>query len=299
MRVPISIVTAIILCMTVFPVPAQDVIVEFVDGVVEFRVNSTWTGLFLGDPVPGTASVRLAEDSFVELRADESTVLLSRPGTYLLSNVLGVTRTGRSSGVDALLRSRVRRLLQDDPDPGSAVGGVRSSDAVERPEVTWAGASDTWALVEDGLFALDAGAYEDAYFLFEDAFTLALPRDVDMIQFYLGYAAYLMGRRGEAIVRLETAPLDPASDYYDEHVLTLAQLWVESFAYDDAETLLADYIAHAEVVPENLQTAYLLKGLLYHGRDDAKRAREQFQAAVQIDPASESGTVAASLLHAK
>jgi tetratricopeptide (TPR) repeat protein len=150
--------------------------------------------------------------------------------------------------------------------------------------------------MKEGLAALQEESFEDAYYSFYDAWEYAGTEDLPEIQFYLGYSAYLIGNVAEALSHLRAPQPDAETAYYDDHLLTLAQIQIEGLAYEDAVTLLDGYIESADDRGENLQSAYLLKGLALDGHGDTAAARQSLERARDLDPASETASLAVSLM---
>lgn len=288
------IITMIAIVAVVSMAAAQNIIVEYVEGMVELQGSRGWSEVFIGDSVPGNATIRVGDDGMVELRGAERTVLLARAGTYDLATILSAVQPAANNGVGSLMQGRIRRMVRDEVPQDSTVAGVRASEAVERDAVTWAGGESTYELIEEGLAALDVGDYEDAYLVFYDAWEFAGTDELPTVEFYLGYSAYLIGNVGEALDFLESSDPDPDADYYDDHVLTLAQVLVEGYAFDDAIDLLESYIER-NPADEDLQMAYLLEGLAYNGSGDTRRARQKLDEARRIDPTSETGALAGEI----
>jgi len=288
------IISVIAIVAMVSIVAAQDILVEYTEGTVELRGSRGWSEVFIGDSVPGNATIRVGDDGMVELRGAERTVLLARAGTYDLATILSAVQPAANNGVGSLMQGRIRRMVRDEVPQDTTVAGVRASEAVERDAVTWAGGESTYELIEEGLAALDDGDYEDAYLVFYDAWEFAGTDELPEIEFYLGYSAYLIGNIGEALDFLESSDPDPDADYYDDHVLTLAQVLVEGYAFDDAIDLLESYIER-DPADEDLQVAYLLEGLAYNGSGDTRRARQKLDEARRIDPTSETGALAGEI----
>jgi len=288
------IISVIAIVAMVSIVAAQDILVEYTEGTVELRGSRGWSEVFIGDSVPGNATIRVGDDGMVELRGAERTVLLARAGTYDLATILSAVQPAANNGVGSLMQGRIRQMVRDEVPQDTTVAGVRASEAVERDAVTWAGGESTYELIEEGLAALDDGDYEDAYLVFYDAWEFAGTDELPEIEFYLGYSAYLIGNIGEALDFLESSDPDPDADYYDDHVLTLAQVLVEGYAFDDAIDLLESYIER-DPADEDLQVAYLLEGLAYNGSGDTRRARQKLDEARRIDPTSETGALAGEI----
>lgn len=276
---------------------AQDVLVEYVEGTVELRGSMGWTELYIGDMVPADATVRLRDGGLLELRSEGSTYLISRTGTYGLSSIIDTGERNTEAGIGAVARRGLRRLvMEQDQRTTTSVAGVRADEAVDRSEVTWAGGESVSELIEEGLTLLGEEALEDAYYVFYDAWEYAGTEDLPRTQFYLGYSAYLIGNRAEALGYLETPAPDPETAFYDDHLLTLAQIMVESFDYAGAKELLDGYLQAGDPQGADLQTAYLLEGLAYEGEGDLDEARDYFEQAREIAPESEFGQLAASFI---
>lgn len=78
---------------------AQDVLVEYVEETVELRGSMGWSELYIGDMVPGDATVRLRDGGLLELRGGGSTYLISRAGTYGLSSIIDTGERNRETGI--------------------------------------------------------------------------------------------------------------------------------------------------------------------------------------------------------
>lgn len=276
---------------------AQDVLVEYVEGTVELRGLRGWSELYIGDTLPIDATVRLRDGGLLELRSGERTYLISRGGTYGLPSIIDTGERNSAAGIGAVARRGLRRLVtEEDRRPTTAVAGVRADEAVDRSEVTWAGGESVSELIEEGLTLLGEDAVEDAYYVFYDAWEYAGTEDLPRTQFYLGYSAYLIGSRAEALGYLQSPPPDPDTPFYDDHLLTLTQILVESFDYAGAKELLNGYLSGASPEGADLQSAYLLGGLAYEGEGEVDEARDFFEQARQVDPESEFGQLAASFI---
>lgn len=291
-----TLITGALIIAIVGPTFAQDLLVEFVEGTVEYRAGAEWVEAFIGETIPSDTTIRVGDSSLVELRSAEESVLLSRPGSYALEAVLHTTHRNLSTGVASMVRSRVRKMVRDDAPPVTAAAGVRAAEALPDSIVTWAGGESVSDLIAEGILALDDEDYENAYVIFEEAREIAAPDEIDPTQFYLGYTAYLMGSAGEALALLERVNADPKAGFFHDHTLILAQLLVESFAYTDALKLLEEYVATGDPAPDDLQVAHLLQGLAHNGRGEHDRAVEQLESARKIDPESENGRLAAALI---
>jgi len=174
----------------------------------------------------------------------------------------------------------------------TAAGGARASEAVNQNAPTWAGGETIDELIAEGTDLLNEGAYEDAYYVFEEAYDYAISDlEYSRALFYYGYASTLVGRNAQAFDLLEEIGPDQETDYFASHVLALGQLLVESFAYDEAIDHLTVLAEDDEQAPEDIQSAQLLLGIAYDGLGMAGRARtylRQARATLPGTPAAEA-----------
>lgn len=292
----IFISTVMLLVPIIGALYAQSVLIEYVEGVVDVRDGDSWLEVRIGDTVAADATLRLGTEGLIELHAAGSTFLLSEAGSYDLGSIIQTAQRNESVGIGSIARRRIRSLVREDSSTDAVVAGIRASEAATRDEVDWAGGESVPELIAMGISSLDEGNLEDAYYVFYDAWEFAGSEELPEAQFYLGYSAYLIGEIAEALRYLRDPAPSPETTYYSDHVLTLAQIQVESFAFTDAITLIETYIDTDSVEDAELQTAQLLAGLAYDGLGDDETARERFQAAYEIDPESENAALATTLI---
>jgi len=277
---------------------AQDFTVDYVDGYLDVNDSGTWYELYIGDPVATTDTVRLGDGSYAELSDGVITIKLTRAGTYRISELSASARRTQSSGIGSMVLGRVGRLTgQQQSQEQTSQGGVRASEAVNQNQPTWAGGESVDELITEGLGMLNQGEYQDAYWVFQEAYDYALD-DAEYAKslFYYGYGAALIGNTEEAFNLLEEIGPDPATDYYADHVIVLGQLLIETFAYEDAIDDLAMLSNDSSAPREDRQSALLLTGLAYDGMGNTALARRHFERARDILPDSESAQIAAKLL---
>lgn len=291
--------TIVLLLVAVVSLSAQSVVVEYLEGSVEVRENSSWYALSIGESVANDAVLRLGQGGYAEIADGSGTITLARAGTYELSNIIESAHNNRSVNVRSLMIDRVKQLSgvsSASEQRDTATGGVRGSEAAQGPQVDWAGAESASDLIADAIARLGEEDFEEAYFLFEEAYAIGSDAEANKAHFYMGYSAYLSGRQREAIRALTNAELRPDSDYYADHVLTLAQVYIETFAYQDAVSLLEEYLRAHSPEGSNRQTALLLTGLGYKGMDNTTQARDFLNRARSLDESSGVGRTAQRIL---
>ncbi len=277
---------------------AGEVIVGYVDGVLEVRDGTSWYELFIGDAVDGSDQIRLADDSHAELLAGNSMIRLSRPGTYEVERLLeGVGRTA-SANIGGMVLGRVSRLTgREDTTRQTAAGGARASEAVTQTGPAWAGGETVDELILQGTEMLGEGDLEDAYWVFQEAYEYAITDDeYARSLFYYGYASALVGRPLQAFELLEQIGPQPDTTHYATHILALGQLLLDSFAYDEAIEYLTPLAEADDQEPEDIQSARLLLGVAYQGLGRSAQARDHLQRARAIAPETQAAEAAERLL---
>ena len=293
-----SILFVIPLLLVATVVMGQEFIVDYVDGYLDVDDSGNWYELYIGDPVGVSDTVRLGQNSYAELSDGIITIKLTRPGTYAISELSASARRTESSGIGGLVLGRIGRLTgQQDQQEQTVAGGARASEAVNQNQPTWAGGESVDELIQNGLGLLNQGEFQDAYWVFQEAYDYALDDDeYAKSLFYYGYGAALIGSPGEAFELLEEVGPDPDTDYFADHVIVLGQLLIETFAYNDAIEYLALLTEDAGAEKDAQQSALLLAGLAYDGLGDVRLARQYLERSRDAVPESESAKIAEQLL---
>jgi len=226
------------------------------------------------------------------------TIKLTRPGTYLISQLSTSARRTQSSGVAGLVLGRIGRLTgQQAAQEQTTAGGVRASEAVNQNQPTWAGGESVDELIQNGLGLLNQGEFQDAYWVFQEAYDYALDDDeYARSVFYYGYGAALIGSTGEAFDLLEEVGPNPDTDYFEDHVIVLGQLLLETFAYEDAIEYLALLNEDAGADKGAQQSSLLLTGLAYDGMGNVRLAKQYLERSRDALPESEGAKIAEQLL---
>lgn len=286
----------IVLCLVTVAAFA-DYSAVYIAGTVEYESAGRWRAVRIGDTVPAGATIRLTEGSAAEIVGAGSTLRLSRAGVYELAELAASTQRTRAINIDTMIGSRVRRLSTADTDRGTpTVGGVRASEAVTGPETIWVGGESPEDLIEEGIELLELGWIDDAFFVFEEAFDYATGSTRDKAQFLLGYTAAMIDDVFGAIDLLASPEPDRSTEYFDEHSILLARLYVETFAFTDAEGVLKTYIAANPTDTDARQTAQLLLGVAYRNAGRIDSARTAFFDTIGVDPGSELADAARELI---
>lgn len=284
----------VLLFVTLSFIPAQDLVVAYLDGKAEIQSGAAWTSIRIGDAIPMSTSLRLGEASFVELAFPTAAVKLSKPGTYLLSDLVKDAQNVKQANVATLVAGRITKLTQKVAGERSAtVGGVRASSAVEQEKLEWAGDVDVDALVQDGVAALADGRPADALKSLDEAREFADRRQLAKVDFYRGYAFSQQGETTTALKVIGALQVRQEEDFYGSYVLAYAGLLLETLAPSDALVLLDKY---AGSDTDTLQAASYLKGVAYKQLGNPVEARRAFTRTRDLNPQSEAAGAAAQQL---
>ena len=294
-RYLVAILLVSLLTASVF---AQEIVVAYVDGLLDVREGNSWSELFIGDSLDPDDEIRLGSESYAELTNGRTTIKLSRTGTFEVSDLIEGTGRTESTGIAGLVLNRIGRLTGRGEEPRDSVaGGARASEAARPDPLSWAGGETVSELVNEGVGYLNEGAYQDAYLVFQEAYDYAIT-DTEYAEalFYYGYASTLVDKSSQAFDLLEEVGPDPDTDYFASHVLALGQLLVESFAFDEAIEYLTMLVEADDQEPEDIQSGQLLIGIAYDGLGRPAQARNYLREAVRTLPGTPTAGVAERLL---
>jgi hypothetical protein len=273
----------------------QQVSVDYVQGVVDVYEDGSWYELFIGEQLDADDRVRLGSNAYAELSTSSANLRLTKPGTYELSELVSASQSTEQADLGNLLRGRISRMLSADARGQAVGGGARASEAATQPTTQWAGGESVGELIEEGIELIAEADFEEAYFVFEEAYDFASSANLPEAAYYFGYSAWLLGDTLDALELLEEFPLDPETSFYVDHALTLGQAYVETFAYDNADEVLSPLLDNDELSEADRQMALLMLGLSARGRGNASEAEDFLSRAVSLAPDSEIGRTASSL----
>ena len=272
---------------------AEEAVLVYVDGEVEADDGSDWIWMDIGDSVPLSVSVRLEDGTNAEFVLGDTTLTLTKGGTYRLDELFETSKRLSSWGLGTLVASKTRTLVGGRAQEGpEAVAGVRGASA--ETEVDWLGGEEA-ELVDAGRELLSDGDYEAAVFVFEEAFDISAEENEELILYYLGLAFALMGDRVQALDYLSEIDIVPSQIFYADAVLLKGQLLMETFALEEALELFAEYLEN-EPNGSSSQAVYYLAGLCYKSVDDHAASLQLLQKAIEADPDSEIAEIAATIM---
>ncbi len=296
-KTALAVIAALFLVAVIAPqAVAQDFIIRYSEGSVELQQRGRWTGLYPGDVVPTDAELRLGQGGYAEISDGRTTLRLAQPGVFQMENLLGGRSAPTGRTIASMVRSRVQRLSERPRPAEPTVGGTRATEAPSGAGIEWVGGESPAELIEAGRDALLAGDIDEAFDLFDEALLYAGESEEPEAAFYLGYTLFLTGEMRGALTWLRKYSPNPDTDYYHEHVMTLAQTQLELSLTHDTIALLTGYADGADHETELLPTAHLLLGLGHRINGDNAAARRELQRVQALSPGSATATTAAQLL---
>ncbi|MFO7781096.1 MAG: hypothetical protein R6W94_05655 [Spirochaetia bacterium] len=291
-----TLLPAVLFIVGIATVGAQQVVVDYAEGMVDARAGSRWEPVYIGQRLEPTVAVRIGADGYAELSRGSATMRLTRPGSYLLETVLEGVERNRRAGLGSMMRTRLDRIGRTQQQDESTVAGVRGNDA-GAAELMWVGGEEAGELIEEGIELLADGTYGRARSRFSEAYDFAeSDAQAARARFYLGYTDYLEGNLREALEAFGEVELERGDRDYDTWVLTRAQALVETFAYEEGIAVLSPYIENADPAPENARTALILRGVAYDGLGRTPEARADLTAAREAAPDGERAQMIRRLL---
>lgn len=271
---------------------AEDFLLVYSEGDVSESENGTWYEVFIGDMLSDTSTLKIGPDSMVEIDANGSTLLLNKPGTYKLGELISQSTKVSAWGNNSVFK---KFLSGDNARSGvqTAVMGVRGS-ATETDDVEWL--SEDSMIIDEAIVMISDGDFNDAIDLLSEEIDFAFDEDLSGYNYYIGYSYYMLGSSGRALSYLKKVESDYDTEYYPDFVVLKGNLLLESLAYNDALDLFNEFLRNddfsstAQAV--NYLSATALKGL---GKD--KDAEKKLEITVKMNPSSEIGRSADSLLN--
>jgi tetratricopeptide (TPR) repeat protein len=280
----------ILLICTIGSLFCQEISVEYIEGLLEIKTASVWKEVSFGDVIPDGASLRLADDTLVELSKGEQTIVLSSPGIYEINELL--RNSSKQSKTRSIILNLIQQLFQAPPRGKSAVLGVRAAD-IEGEEFSWVDEGYS-GYISNGKDQLEQKHYDEAKTSFLDALDSAFEDlEKEEVLFYLGYVETLLKNPAPALAYL--IELSPKTDapYYNQAFILKATLLVESFASRKAILWISSFKG-SEV--DTILSLTLLEGLCHLQLGEVDRAQDLFNKVISTAPESGPAKIAQEYL---
>jgi hypothetical protein len=283
----------LLILLATIPLFAEDLLVEYVEGILEIKEGSNWYELYIGDMVPENSIIRLSDNGFAELSTRNMTVTLSDEGTYETQSLLRSGQKVASWDIGNIVNSKLSKLLGPGEQGETAVMGVRGA-AADQGELTWV--EEGGEFMEKGKQLLAEGLFDEAIPVFKDGAEWALTEDErSEYLFYASYAHSLKGDNALALIMLEDMALGSEAPIFTDYVLLKGKLLIENLAFADALDLFSEYLQHPDM-GETTQVVYFLSALCHQGLDNKTQAQKFLQDAIKIDASSDYGRAAQRMM---
>lgn len=272
----------------------QDIFVEYVEGIIDVKINNSWQEVMIGDSLSPNNTIRLQEDSFAELIADDVLVTISTEGTYKLKDLLNASNEVAAWDINSYLQTTVASIGEEKDEKGrTAAMGIRAAKVED--EVHWLGGDDSASLLLDGRKYLEESKYEEALLAFEDALQIVSFEKENVFLFYIAYTYAAMNQKATAMSYLQEIDFDPDEPFYPDLVILQGKLWLASLSFQKALDLFDTYLEHDNQSQE-AQTVYFLSHFCHKGLGNNNQARQSLKTAFALDPDSDIGKAAEKLL---
>jgi len=233
---------------------AQALSVAYVQGSVQANDGSGWSEVSIGDTIPGGATVRLGDGSYVEMTASGVDITLSQAGSYPVASLLSTSRRMGGTATSAVLTTALAALVGKTPATHSTAMGVRSENMGAALGPAWV-TSDSQVYLDAGKDFLKAGSYAKAVEQLQSALAEASDQEIPEVKYYLATAYSLSGNEAKALGEIADVAPSEGDSWAPDFALLKARLLIDSFAFKQAASLLQSSSAD---LAHNAQRARLL-----------------------------------------
>jgi tetratricopeptide (TPR) repeat protein len=284
------------LCVAAQSVQAQDLSVSYLDGSASIRSGSTWKLLSIGDAVPMEATIRVEPAGYVQLKGGGVDLIVTRPGTYSVKDIVARNKTVSTRGIGAAIAASLRALASGRSAPQNATSGARAGNVGDTGEdESWVESSAAEFLSAAKSY-LKAGRYDDALKQLRQAEQSADSEEIPEIRFYLASTYALKGDLGLAWKLAQDLTSVPDAEWAGDLLLLKARLLLDTSAFADAVALLEGEGSWLAQDKSRAPLYHFLLGLGYRGAGAAESSRQALSRVVAISPDSDLGIAAADLL---
>lgn len=275
------------------PLYAEELMVEYLEGILEVGQGSNWIEVDIGDTIPQNSYLRLSDNGLAELSAGAITITLNQDGTFSAENLLTSGREVVVWNIASLVSSKLGKLISSEPQQGDAAMGVRGDAAVEE-ELTWMEEGEEY--LEQGKELIRTGDYKEARKVLKEGTDYSLSdKEKEEYNFYIASAYALEGKSALALLMLTDMKTEPSAPYYSNYVLLKGKLLIEGLAFKEALLLFDQYLKNPDR-SETTQLIYFLSALCNKRLDNRQDTIRNLEAAYEINNSSEYGLAARMMM---
>ncbi len=283
----------VILVLIPAAVFSLDYTVDYLYGTVEVQEDGRWKPVEIGMSVSGDSLLRLGPGDVAELSAGSVRITLGEAGTYFVSELTSCSRQVSSWGIVQMVRGKIRNLFRGQPEIESTAMGVRAEEMDDDLGFEWM--DEETEAADQGKILLEEQHYEESIDHFEAALELADEPARSLYLFYIGYAYAMAGKSGLSMRYLNEAEPSHLMAHYGDYVLLKGQLLLEGQAYQPALDLFDPFLQRFPE-HENSQSVYFLAAFCNSQIGREEEAKALLRQAYTLDPSSETGRQAKSML---
>lgn len=288
-----SLLVIFLVSATLLPLYAEDLMVEYLEGILEVGQGSNWIEVDIGDTIPQNSYLRLSDNGLAELSAGAITITLNQDGTFSIKNLLTSGREVAAWNISSLVNSKLARLISPDQQQGTAVMGVRG-DPTEEEELTWVEEGEEY--LEQGKELIRTGDYKEAREVLQEGADYSFSdEEKEEYNFYIASAYALEGKSAPALLMLTNMKTESSTPYYSDYVLLKGKLLIEGLAYKKALLLFDQYLKKPDR-SETTQLIYFLSALCNQRLENRRDAISNLEAAYEINNSSEYGRAARRMM---
>lgn len=271
---------------------AEDFMLVYSEGDVFESENGTWYEVFIGDILTDSSILKIGSDSMVEIDTVGNTLLLNKPGTYKLGELISQSTRVSAWGNNSVFK---KFLSGDNGRAGvqTAVMGVRGS-ATQTDDVEWL--SEDSMIIDEAIGMIDEGDFVDAIEFLSEEMVFAFDEDLSDYNYYIGYSYYMLGSPGRSLSHLKKVESNYETEYYPDYVVLKGSLLLESLAYGDALDLFNEFLRNDDF-SETAQAVTYLSASAFKGLGKDREAEKKLEITIKMNPGSDIGRSADLLLH--
>jgi hypothetical protein len=222
----------------------KNVMVDFVEGTVEFKSGSAWKPVEIGSAMTDAdlKAIRLGKQSYAEFSNKGRKISLSTSGTYDVTSLFAKPAPVAVAGIG----SRVQKLMAvTKPKGGGAVAGVRAANQEGGGFEDLF--KDEYSMFSDGKKFVLSGELDKGAENLEQAREYATGTDNPLllaeIAYYLGLCRASQGLTAQALMSLRSEPWSNSGELALDYLALQVSLEIQSNAYAEAKALIKTAIA--------------------------------------------------------
>lgn len=288
-----SLLVIFLISATLLPLYADELMVEYLEGILEVGQGSNWIEVDIGDTIPQNSYLRLSDNGLAELSAGAVTITLNEDGTFSAETLLTSGREVAAWDITSLVNSKLGRLISPGKQQGDAVMGVRG-DAAGEEELTWM--EEGVEYLEQGKELILTGDYEEAREVLQEGADYCFSDEEKAeYNFYIASAFALEGKSALSLLMLNDIKTGSSAPYYGDYVLLKGKLLIEGLAYKKALLLFDQYLKNPDR-GETTQLIYFLSALCNQELENRQDTVRNLEAAYKINNTSEYGRAAKKMM---